>query len=53
MEDGLFVGGRAVGPPLAPGVGVIAELGAGDESQSAVDPATRCAIERVVIEHIQ
>ena len=53
MQHWLFVGGGAVGPPLAPGVGVVAELGAGDQAESAVDPAARCGVERVVVEHIQ
>ena len=53
MQYGLFVGGSAVGPPFAPGVGVVAEFGAGDQAKRAVDPAARRGIERVVIEQIQ
>jgi hypothetical protein len=50
VEHRFFVGGGAVCPPLAPGVGVIAEFGAGDESEGAVDPAARGGVERVVVE---
>ena len=50
MQDGLFVGGGAIGPPLPPGVGVVAEFGAGDEPEGAVDPAARGGVERVVVE---
>lgn len=53
MQHGLFVGGGAVGPPLAPGVGVVAEFGAGDDAEGAVDPAARGGVERVVVEHVQ
>ena len=53
MQNWLFVGGGAVGPPLAPGVGVVAQFGAGDQAEGAVDPAARCGIKRVVIEQIQ
>src|SRR5258708_39829073 len=48
-----FLDGIVVGPPLLPGLRVVAEGFAGDEAKSAVDPAARVGIQGIVIEKIQ
>src|SRR6266446_9977316 len=48
-----FLDGVVVGPPLLPGLRVVAERFAGDETKSAADPAARVGIQSIVIEKIQ
>src|SRR5260370_1416767 len=42
-----------VGPPLLPGLRVVAKRLAGDEAKRAIYPAARVGVERIVIEKIQ
>src|SRR5713226_5083181 len=48
-----FLGGVVVGPPLLPGLRVVAKRLAGDETKRAVDPAARVGVESIVIQKIQ
>src|SRR6266436_1420841 len=48
-----FLDGVVMGPPLLPGLRVVAEGFAGDETKSAADPAARVGIQGIVIEKIQ
>src|SRR5712672_820149 len=48
-----FLGGIVVGPPLLPGLRVIAERLAGDEAKRAVDPSAGVGVQRVIVQEIQ
>jgi Transposase len=50
--DGMLVH-SAICPPLAPGVGIIAQLRAGNQAKRTVYPATRRGIDRVIIKKIE
>ena len=48
-----FLDGIVVGPPLLPGLRVVPEGFAGDETKRTVDPAARIRIQGIVIQKIQ
>src|SRR6266478_4403671 len=48
-----FLDGVVMGPPLLPGLRVVAERFAGDEAKGAVDPAARVGVQGIIIEKIQ
>src|SRR5258707_881506 len=48
-----FLGGIVMGPPLLPGLGVVAKRLAGDEAKRAVNPSPGLGVECVVIQEIQ
>src|SRR6266446_3607429 len=48
-----FLDGGVMGPPLLPGLRVVAEGFTGDEAKGAVNPAARVGIQSIVIEKIQ
>ena len=52
VQDRMFVRRVAIRPPLAPGVSVVAQLGAGNQAQRAVDPAARRGIDPIIVEKI-
>src|SRR6266567_6704385 len=51
---GVFLLGTVmVGPPFAPGIGILAEGGAGDGSQRSADQVLRCGVQGIVVKQIE
>src|SRR6266567_5955049 len=51
---GVFLLGTVmVGPPFAPGIGILAEGGAGDGSQRSADQILSCGVQGIVVKQIK